>query len=135
MKIVGCESVTGFVQGANSQKMTMKWNFSAIQFLVACTRLYNPLCRSVRPSVGPSVGRSIRPKSLCPSKITWRRNHRTRLMAISFVYFHSNLQQPPMEYQKRPTVGDVGRMMQATREAHYGSKNQIDTWELAKEVS
>ena len=24
-------------------------------FLVACTRLYNPLCRSVRPSVRPSV--------------------------------------------------------------------------------
>ena len=26
------------------------------RFLVACTRLYNPLC----PSVGPSVGRSVR---------------------------------------------------------------------------
>ena len=25
-----------------------------MQFLVACTRLYNPLCRSVGPSVGPS---------------------------------------------------------------------------------
>ena len=28
-------------------------------FLVACTRLYTPLCRSVGPSVGPSVGRSV----------------------------------------------------------------------------
>ena len=28
-------------------------------FLVACTRLYNPLCRSVRPSVCPSVRRSV----------------------------------------------------------------------------
>ena len=26
-----------------------------LKFLVACTRLYNPLCRSVGPSVGPSV--------------------------------------------------------------------------------
>ena len=36
-----------------------------ILFLVACTRLYNPLCRSVGPSVrrsvGPSVRRSVRP--------------------------------------------------------------------------
>ena len=31
------------------------------RFLVACTRLYNPLCRSVRPSVRPSVGPSVRP--------------------------------------------------------------------------
>ena len=29
-------------------------------FLVACTRLYTPLCRSVRPSVGPSVRPSVR---------------------------------------------------------------------------
>ena len=29
-------------------------------FLVACTRLYKPLCRSVRRSVGRSVGRSVR---------------------------------------------------------------------------
>jgi len=28
-------------------------------FLVACTRLYKPLCRSVRRSVGPSVRRSV----------------------------------------------------------------------------
>ena len=29
-------------------------------FLVACTRLYNPLCRSVGPSVGPSVRPLVR---------------------------------------------------------------------------
>ena len=28
-------------------------------FLVACTRLYKPLCRSVRRSVGPSVSPSV----------------------------------------------------------------------------
>ena len=28
-------------------------------FLVACTRLYNPLCRSVGPSVRPSIRRSV----------------------------------------------------------------------------
>ena len=31
------------------------------QLLVACTRLYTPLCRSVGPSVHPSVRRSVRP--------------------------------------------------------------------------
>ena len=30
-------------------------------FLVACTRLYKPLCRSVSPSVGRSVRRLVRP--------------------------------------------------------------------------
>ena len=30
-------------------------------FLVACSRLFNPLCRSVGPSVRPSVRRSVRP--------------------------------------------------------------------------
>ena len=29
-----------------------------LMFLVACTRLYNPLCRSVRPSVRPSIRQS-----------------------------------------------------------------------------
>ena len=35
---------------------SMKKKFDQfVRFLVACTRLYKPLCRSVRPSVGPSV--------------------------------------------------------------------------------
>ena len=38
--------------------------YSFLLFLVACTRLYKPLCRSVGPSVrwsvGPSVGPSVR---------------------------------------------------------------------------
>ena len=29
------------------------------EFLVACTRLYNPLCPSVGPSVGPSIGNTL----------------------------------------------------------------------------
>ena len=41
-----------------------------LYFLVACTRLYNPLCRSVRPSVRPSVRRSVRP-SVRPSHFTF----------------------------------------------------------------
>ena len=40
--------------------------------LVACTRLYKPLCRSVRRSVGRSVGRC---------------SQSTRLMAIGLVFF------------------------------------------------
>ena len=31
------------------------WFLNGLTFIVACTWLYNPLCRSVRPSVRPSV--------------------------------------------------------------------------------
>ena len=39
--------------------ITYVWCLRRITFLVACTRLYNPLCRSVRPSVGPSVRHTL----------------------------------------------------------------------------
>jgi len=51
--------------------------FSMIYFLVACTRLYKPLCRSV----GRSVGRSVR-----------RCSRSTRLMAIGLVFSKKNFQ-------------------------------------------
>merc|ERR1711954_333599 len=69
--------------------------------LVACTRLYKPLCRSVGPSVrrsvGPSVGRSVGPSvrwSVGPSvpldfffrKVAYKVAC-ARLMAIGLVQF------------------------------------------------
>ena len=47
--------------------------FSPAPFLVACTRLYKPLCQFVGPSVGPSVRSSLIARS-------------RRLMAIGLVY-------------------------------------------------
>ena len=41
------------------------FNFQTSSFLVACTRLYKSLCRSVRRSVGWSVGRSVTLLSFC----------------------------------------------------------------------
>ena len=40
--------------------ITKKFPIKCRVFLVACTRLYNPLCRSVRRSVRPSVRPSVR---------------------------------------------------------------------------
>ena len=49
------------------QPMTLNHEY---QFLVACTRLYNPLCRSVRRYVRPLVGPSVR-RSVGPSHFTF----------------------------------------------------------------
>ena len=57
------------------QKYYSTFSFQSF-FLVACTRLYKPLCRSVRLSVGPSVSRSIGRSLIARS---------TRLMAIDLV--------------------------------------------------
>ena len=58
-------------------------------FLVACTRLYKPLCRSVRRSVGPSVRRSVG-RSVCHTLLFFRKvGYRVacaRLMAIDLVF-------------------------------------------------
>ena len=40
-----------------SEESCLLLNFDGSDFLVACTRLYNPLCPSVGRSVRPSVGR------------------------------------------------------------------------------
>ena len=53
-------------------------------FLVACTRLYKPLCWLVGWSVGLSVGRSVGPSLNARS---------TRLMAIGRVSFRSHFQE------------------------------------------
>ena len=53
---IGCEGVTTNWTPAPQKRWQMKeWHFIFIQFLVACTRLYNSLC----PSVCPSVCRSV----------------------------------------------------------------------------
>ena len=60
------------------------------QFLVTCTRLYKPLCRSVRRSFRPSVRRCSRS---------------TRLMAIGLVSFASDMILSPqllMSREKNP---------------------------------
>jgi len=54
-------------------------NFSLISLLVACTRLYKLLCRSVGPSVRQSVRRSLLARS-------------TRLLAIGLVFFKFRFQ-------------------------------------------
>ena len=43
-------------------------NLNFLQFLVACTRLYKPLCRSVGQSVGRSVRRSVGPSVAASSE-------------------------------------------------------------------
>ena len=50
---------TGFEYDENTSLTHVCISF--VLFLVTCTRLYTPLCRSVGQLVGPSVGRLVDP--------------------------------------------------------------------------
>ena len=73
-------------------------HFSFSFFLVACTRLYKPLCRSVGRSVGLSVGLSVGPSLNARS---------TRLMAIGLVISQANVCARARKGEGRKTKGGL----------------------------
>ena len=63
LKVVNYDSITGCVRPSvrDASATWAETSGAFLQtFLVACTRLYEPLCRSVGPSVRRSVGPSVR---------------------------------------------------------------------------